>query len=247
MAQCLQNTSSQRLDYEAAEETLRRARAEALVGYRAAETIGDLDGAVHWSGTLSKAVAAFKEYRDSLSRESLLTIYAERILATYRSDDSGMKHLSIPGGVSDIDALHALNTYYSQRHVSGHGIISLRYLEWFADRGGAIARDVSTTRDISLCLEVSQTANSNRAEQQAILSAKNMVFAQPIEQVLVAAASACLDREFSPFSFRYLRGADPGVAVRQDVVEGLMVVALPDNLGGALSVAASGQLVSSHP
>lgn len=248
MAQCLPNPSSQRLDYEAAEARLHQSRKEASVAYQAAEVARDSDGLAHWSGTLRGAISDFKKYLKSFSREELLLIHAERILSTHIAEPSGLHRLIIPAGVSDLNALHALNAHYAQQ-VGGspHGIISSRYLEWFADREAVLARDVSTARELVVLLEVPETANADRDTQATTLSAKNMVFADPIEQMFVAAALVCAEGAQPAFSSRYLRGSAPAVALRRDTIEGCMQVAVPDNLGKGFSIAASGRPVGVHP
>lgn len=244
MAQCLPNISSQCREYEAAEAKLRQSRDEATVGYRAAEAVGDVKGVEDGSSSLRRALSTFKEYRESLSRDDLLLVHAERILATYRSDDCQGDYLAIPGGVSDVDAMQALNIYHLKRNGGGgDGVISPRYIEWYAAQGASLVRNVSTVREIAIHLEVLETANATRMAQEVLLSAKGMVFADPIEQVVMAAARACLDHSRPPFSSRYLRGSSPGVALRRDTIEGCMIVAVPDIISSGLSAAASGRVV----
>jgi hypothetical protein len=242
MAQCLQNTSLQCLDYEAAEAKLRHAREEARLGCRAAEAVGDADGVARWSDALRTALSSFKEFRESLSREELLCIHGERILATYHSDASGLHRLTVPGGVSDLEALQALNAcYVNVFPASTRGIISDRYLTWFADQKDVCARKVSESREIAIHLDVPDTCSVDRTTQQAVLLSKNLVFADPIEQMLIAAAHACTRDLGLPFPYLYLRGSDPGVALRRDRIEGFILVAVPDALGKGVSIAASGR------
>lgn len=201
--------------YEAEESKLREARREASAGFEAAKATYDFEKAQQWLEKLTAAGDAFKEFRKRLPEDTLHIINAEKILAGSGYEKIGfltrlfkrpLIEVTIPAGVSDIEALEALNLFYSQRSKEGRSAVSQLMFKFLSDEGGVAARDVMKPRVFSLALHVHGTEGKTREEQSPILAEKGLQFAQPIEQALGGAIALCLGEKIPP---RYLyRGTD---------------------------------------
>lgn len=201
--------------YEAEESKLREARREASAGFEAAKATFDFEKAQQWLEKLTAAGDAFKEFRKRLPEDTLHLINAERILAGSGYEKTGLLtrlfrrpliEVTIPAGVSDIEALEALNLFYSQRSKGGRSAVSQLMFKWLSYDGGISARDVMKPRVFSLALHVHGTEGKTREEQSPILAEKGLQFAQPIEQALGGAIALCLGEKIPP---RYVyRGTD---------------------------------------
>ena len=164
---------------------------------------------------------------------------AEKILSSLNVKD-GFAQLTIPAGLSDIEAMKALNAYFREKLPQfGRAAIWEGDLDWYAKQAGVKGRDVNAERKINIQMVVPDTAGLSRYSQGKELKEKGMTFAAPEEVASVAAAYACKNNGEDIFKDLWVRTTVPGVALGTHQSGGVDVHWYPDDLGH-VNVAASG-------
>jgi hypothetical protein len=121
----------------------------------------------------------------------LLSINADRILESFSIDTENFVTLVIPPGISDEDAMHALNKRCRELFPEkNRDVISEDYLEDILNAGDGSGRRARGPRVIRLIGVVPGTAGMTRDEQAEALQRKGFTFPHPIEQTPAAAAFA---------------------------------------------------------
>lgn len=192
----------------------------------------ELVGAERWFRSRETQGTGYDELLASMPPEELQLATAERILSTLKEDALGLIarlfrprlwSLTIPAGVSDIDAMRALNAHFAHR--SGvRGVVLPQDFQWYAKLGGAGERDASQAREIRIDIAVRGTAGESRLAQEEILAQRGLRPAQAVEQALVLAAYACRNDGRDLARGSALACATTGWLIRTDSALGIRVL-----------------------
>lgn len=158
---------------------------------------------------------------------------ARQLLSSFKHhDDLHMTECRVPAGLSDVEAMAALNHYARALFPEiERPIISVADFRWYEEVGGAGARDKWQERIILIQSIAPHASGISRPMQKLALDMHGHSFAQPVEQALVAGIAACLSGGRDLFGGWLVRGAVPGFSIRTDPVFGITVsdVALKDD------------------
>lgn len=203
------------------------------------------------SSRLGHAIAALKGENVPASgaifttQEASLAI-AREIVASYSfNKGTGVSTFSIPAGVTDVEAMVALNEYFRKTHSGfNRDVIYAPDLEWFERlpreyRTHCQERDYSQTRRISITGVVEGTKGENRDIQKTLLEEASLGFSDPRDQALAAAIHACKHDGDDLFRDLWVRCSVPGFALGTSQDDGLFVYRCHD-YDDELIVAASG-------
>jgi hypothetical protein len=224
MNAAIQKPAATLADYKAAEERLRQTQAEASVAFNKAQEAGDLAKGTELIAQQSEALKAFKTFRAGIPGDVLLSINADRILESFSIDTENFVNLVIPPGVSDEDAMHALNKRFRELFPDAErAAIYEGDLDKILNAGDGSGRRAREPRLIKLIAVVPGTTKMTRDQQAKVLQQKGLKFPHPIEQALAAAAFACKNKGGDLFEDRYVRGSVPGFALYTALSRGVYV------------------------
>jgi hypothetical protein len=216
-------------DYKAAERRLVEARDTIEPKFKAASDSGDLAAGKRLFAELQKEFAMFTAFRDGIPAAARLSINAERILESFCVDDKGFVNLVIPSDISDQDAMHALNSEFRALFPDHkRAAICEVDIEEILSCGSGSSTTRSGRREIKLIGVVDGTVEKSREDQGKVLLEKGLVFSDPIDQALAAAAYACKQEGEDLFEDKWVRGSVPGFALFSDQVSGVGVVRFHD-------------------
>ena len=137
-----------------------------------------------------------------VSKPSLVQL-AEEMLKSYSFDEqAGLSIFTIPAGVTDVEALKALNAFFREnlpgfnRDVveagEGDWMLSLSYEQtpkefpdYFRER------DYAKPREVAIIVLVPGTEGKNRDSQAELLAQRGLVFADPRDIAIAVALHAC--------------------------------------------------------
>lgn len=164
-----------------------------------------------------------------------------RSLGTYE----GMTRLTIPAGISDIVAMQSLNIAIRVAYIKdARDAIARQDLSYYATLPTVIDRDINEPRHIWIQVVVPGTERATRREQEQVLLAKGMTFADTLSVALVAAAYSCVTKKADLFKGFWIRTNEPNIALATDREQGVMRVNCPIPLH-KFKVAAAGMLTPS--
>jgi hypothetical protein len=227
-------------DYKAAERRLVEARDTIEPKFKAASDSGDLAAGKRLFAELKREFEAFTAFRDGIPAAVRLSINAERILQSFSVDEKGFVNLVIPPDISDQDAMHALNSKFRELFPKKRrAAIWEDAIEAILSCGGPSSTNRSGRREIKVIGVVDGTKGKNREDQGKVLLEKGLVFSDPIDQALAAAAFACKQEGDDLFEYKWVRGSVPGFALDTDPYDGVDVNGC-DGADGINIVAASG-------
>jgi hypothetical protein len=171
---------------------------------------------------------------------------AKEMVDSYAFDErTGVFTFTVPAGVTDVEAMNALNEYFRTNHPSfNRDAVYARALDGWEKLPNEFSeycqeRDYVQARQIRVTGVVQGTKGEYRATQERVLMEASLVFADPRDQALAAAIHACKHEGEDLFQGSSVRGSLPGFVVGtwQDV--GVGVIRYPDDYR-ADGVAASG-------
>jgi hypothetical protein len=175
------------------------------------------------SGTLTpEQLAQLSQLAKKYEEQPSLTVrainpaiaQAEKILSTLEVGKDGFAKLTIPAGISDIDAMKALNAYFQEKCPKFERAAILEGdFDWYEKQAGVKSRDSNTERNISIQVVVPNTTDKSRSGQENVLSKQNMTFGSPEEVALVTAAYACANNGKDILKDLFVRTSAPGVAL----------------------------------
>ena len=169
---------------------------------------------------------------------------AEEMVKSYEFD-KGVSTFTVPAGVTDVDAMKALNEYFRKNHSTlNRDAVDADDLEWFENLPKEFptyceTRDYSQARQITITGVVKGTKRENRTTQGSVLEGKSLVFSDPRDQALAAALHACKHDGQDLFNHLWVRGSVPGFALSTYRRYGVFVDRFNDACGNCY-VAASG-------
>jgi hypothetical protein len=171
---------------------------------------------------------------------------AEEMVNSYAFDKkTGVSTFTVPAGVTDVDAMKALNEYFRKNHSTlNRDAVYADHLEWFEKLPQEFPahcerRDYSQARQITITGVVKGTNGANRTTQGSVLEGESLVFSDPRDQALAAAIHACKHNGADLFKDLWVRGSVPGFALRTLQRLGVVVGGCDDGSGRS-DVAASG-------
>ena len=227
-------------DYKAAEERLRQTQAEASAAFNKAQEAGDLAQGSKLIAQQREALDAFKAFRAGIPADVLLSINTDRILESFSIDTENFLSLVIPPGISDEEAMRALNARFRELFPDAErAAIYEDDLDAILNAGDGSGRRAREPRVIKLIAVVPGTTNMTRDQQAKVLQQKGLKFPHPIEQALAAAAFACKNNGEDLFNDLIGRGSVPGFALNANRLYGVYVVRSDDDRD-VIIVAASG-------
>jgi hypothetical protein len=171
---------------------------------------------------------------------------AEEMVKSYAFDKkTGGSTFTVPAGVTDVDAMKALNEYFRKNHSTlNRDAVYADQLQWFEKLPQEFPahcerRDYSQARQITITGVVKGTKGENRTTQGSVLEGESLVFSDPRDQALAAALHACKHDGQDLFKDLWVRGSVPGFALIPIRYIGVRVRRYFDDYG-YLFVAASG-------
>jgi len=145
---------------------------------------------------------------------------AQDMVDSYAFDKkTGVSTFTVPVGVTDVEAMKALNEYFRKNHSKfKRDAVYADYLEWFEKLPQKFPahcerRDYSQARQITITGVVKGTRRENRTTQGSVLEGKSLVFSDPRDQALAAAIHACKSKGEDLFEELFVRGSVLGFAL----------------------------------
>jgi hypothetical protein len=145
---------------------------------------------------------------------------AEDMVKSYAFDKkTGVSTFTIPAGVTDVDAMKALNEYFRKNLPRfDRDAVYAGHLEWFENLPKEFPthceqRDYSQDRQITITGVVKGTKGENRTTQGSVLKKDSLVFSDPRDQAIAAALHACKHDGQDLFKDLWVRGSVPGFAL----------------------------------
>ena len=225
------------------------------------ENPGDLTGATFGkasSGALGNFLTGMKSFLSELRGEDVSTSgavattqksslqTAQEMVDSYAFDkNTGVSTFTVPAGVTDVEAMKALNDYFRVNHSGfNRDAVNATTLEWFEKLPKEYPtycqeRDYSQARQITITAVVKGTAGESRTTQGSVLKDDSLVFSDPRDQAIAAALHACKHDGQDLFKDLWVRGSVPGYALITNQSDGVHVRRSLDVLGFSY-VAASG-------
>jgi hypothetical protein len=126
---------------------------------------------------------------------------------------------TVPAGVTDVEAMKALNEYYSKNQPGfNRYALYANDLAWFEKLPKEYPtycqeRDYSQARQITITGVVKDTKGESRTTQEAGLKNESLGFADPRDQALAAAIHACKHNGEDLFKDLWVRGSVPGFSL----------------------------------
>ena len=172
---------------------------------------------------------------------------AKEMVKSYAFDKkTGVSTFTVPAGVTDVDAMKALNEYFRKNHSKfDRDAVCAGHLERFENLPQqhpehCQKRDYSQARQITITGVVKGTKGENRTTQGSVLEGESLVFSDPRDQALAAALHACKHDGQDLFKDLWgVRGSVPGFALYTDRNDGVFVFRYFDAYD-SFNVAASG-------
>jgi hypothetical protein len=168
------------------------------------------------------------------------------MIESYEFDKkTGVSTFTVPAGVTDVEAMKALNEYFRENHPRfNRDAVYAGDLEWFENLPKQYPehcqeRDYSKARQITITAVVEGTKKKNRTTQGFVLKDKPLVFSDPRDQALAAAIHACKHEGADLFQHCWVRGSVPGFALDTHQRNGVYVSRFNGGYDDGL-VAASG-------
>jgi hypothetical protein len=169
---------------------------------------------------------------------------AEEMVKSYAFDKkTGVSTFTVPAGVTDVDAMRALNEYFRKNHSTlNRDAVYAVHLEWFEKLPQKFPahcerRDYSQARQITITGVVKGTRRENRTTQGSVLDGESLVFSDPRDQALAAAIHACRHQGADLFKNLRVRGSVPGFALGTGQSWGVSVHRASDVLENGRSAA----------
>jgi hypothetical protein len=194
--------------------------------------------------TLLQALAGTEAAPSSTRKTSLQT--AQEILDSYAFDEkTGAPKSTVPAGVTDVEAMKALNEYFRKNHSElNRDAVYADHLKWFEKLPKEFPdyceqRDYSQARQITITGVVEGTQGANRTIQGSVLKDDSLVFSDPRDMAIAAAIHACKHNGADLFKALWVRGSVPGFALRTRQDYGVGFCRFNDVVG-RFTVAASG-------
>jgi hypothetical protein len=132
---------------------------------------------------------------------------------------TGVSTFTVPAGVTDVDAMKALNVYF-WRNTSKfeRDAVDKGDLLWYENLPKEYPkycqeRNYSEARPITITGVVKGTTEKDRTTQRGVLEGKSLVLADPRDQALAAAIHACKHNGEDLFKNLWVLGSVPGFAV----------------------------------
>jgi hypothetical protein len=155
---------------------------------------------------------------------------AQEMVDSYTFDKkTGVSTFTVPAGVTDVEAMRALNKYFRQNLPSfERDAVYAGHLEWFENLPKEFPthceqRDYSQARQITITGVVKGTKGENRTTQESVLRGDSLVFSDPRDQAIAAALHACKHDGQDLFKDLWVRGSVPGFALRTGQLSGVFV------------------------
>jgi hypothetical protein len=156
---------------------------------------------------------------------------AKAIIDSFYINDDGLACACVPSGVGDIQAMHALNALFRMDHPRfDRDAIFVPDFNWYQESSGVRDRRVDMPREIRIQPVVPGSTGENRASQLELLQSRGLVFAEPIEQALIAATYMCRHGGSADiFMGTWARGSVPGHALPCHRFRGVRVFQYDDS------------------
>lgn len=131
---------------------------------------------------------------------------ALQIICSLKQYDTGIVKLTIPQGVSNVEAMRALNEHFRAHNPDfNRDAISTKYIDSLSTQEKITNLTPGKPRDISLYIDVPDTRGKTGVEAAQVLSDKGMTFANHEEVAIAAGAVACAEYGEDLFEGRYVR------------------------------------------
>jgi hypothetical protein len=118
---------------------------------------------------------------------------AQEMLKSYVfNPDTRVSTFTRPAGVTDVEAMRALNSYFrSQLPSCGRDAVSEQALQWFENSNNCRPRDLLNDTQTTITVVVEGTKGENRTTQGNVLRESGLVFSDPRDGAMAAALHAC--------------------------------------------------------
>ena len=191
-----------------------------------------------------EALASTEAAPSSTQKTSLQL--AHEMVESYTFDKkTGVSTFTVPAGVTDVDAMKALNEFFRKNHSKfNRDAVYADHLKWFENLPKqrpehCQMRDYSQARQITITGVGKGTQGEYRTTQGSVLEGESLVFSDPRDQTLAAAIHACKHNGADLFEGLWVRGSVPGFALLTCQFNGVRVGRYDDDRDDS-AVAASG-------
>lgn len=186
---------------------------------------------------LDAPAAAVTVVSDEVKKTSLMV--GEEMVASYTYDKkAGVSVFTIPAGVQDIEAMKAVNSYFTRHlpELNRDAIYAGNY-DWYEQ--SQVRRDTSLAREVRVTAAVKGTVGKARALQGTVLAEHGLSFSDVRDLALAAALHACNNNGADLFQDKWARGSLPGCALGTIHDYGVRVQGYDDGLGRYVVAAGS--------
>lgn len=170
---------------------------------------------------------------------------AKEMIDSYQFDKvSGFSKFIIPAGVSQVEAIKAINEYCrGTPQFKSEGIFT-GDLDWYENLqtkypGLYKQRDIATSRETTLQAVVEGTGGKNRSDASVVLGEKKLIFPHPCDLALAAALHAYKNNGEDLFQGKWIRTCIPNYAQHTNPGHGVQVYMYYDT-SDSNEIAASG-------
>jgi hypothetical protein len=137
---------------------------------------------------------------------------AKEMVESYAFDKkTGVSTFTVPAGVTDVEAMKALNQYFRKNHSKfNRDAVYAGDLDWYESlqtHPDCQERDYSQARQITITGVVKGTYGWDRTTQGGVLKDHSLVFSDPRDQALAAAIHACKHNGADLFQVLRVRGS----------------------------------------
>ena len=183
------------------------------------------------------------------SKQKTYLQIAREMVGSYAFDEkTGVSTFTVPAGVTDVEAMKALNGYFRknlpsfERGANFESDAVHANLERFENLPKEFPahceqRDYSQARQITITGVVNDTTAEKRTNQRQVLIADSLVFSDPRDQAIAAALHACKHDGQDLFKDLFVRGSVPGFALYTVPGVGVWVCRYPNGCDDDLTAA----------
>ena len=151
------------------------------------------------------------------TQKTSLQVAQEMVDSYAFNKETGVSTFTVPAGVTDVEAMKALNEYFRKNHSKfDRDAVYAEDLDWYENlpkQHPTHIRDYSEARQIWIKAVVKATRGKNRTTQGRVLADKSLAFSDPRDQALAAAIHACKHYGENLFENLLVRGSVPGIAL----------------------------------
>lgn len=196
---------------------------------RLEKAVRALRGEESGSNVASSDVSQRLGRRASEGAVCMLAVGKQMVDSYFFDPRTGRSTATMPAGVTDVEAIAALNEYFRAEHPSfERGVVEVGDVDWYETLPRKFplycrTRDYSRARELSTEGMCGDFMCANRSDQAAALEALGLRFSDPRDQAIMLALHACKYGGVDLLRGKWVRGSVPGFALINDQLSGICV------------------------